>query len=74
MSLKLKILGSNQTEISMESGIEVLFSFSTPVAAFIPGRGYVKTATSYSRTTSKHIKSWTNTEDTEPQAFFDTLI
>lgn len=48
----------NQSVLEFDNGIAVLFSYSTPVAAFIPGRGYVKTDQFYSVTTSKHINRW----------------
>jgi hypothetical protein len=31
---------------------EVLFSYETPVAAFVPGKGYLRTNVNYSKTTS----------------------
>lgn len=56
--MRLNPSGSNQTVVSTDNGAEVLFSYRTPVAAFIPGRGYVRTKTRYSVTTSKHINQW----------------
>lgn len=37
---------------------EVLFSYETPVAAFVPDKGYIRTSTFYSMTTSKHISQY----------------
>lgn len=54
----LQNLGPNQTQIAKADGTRVLFSYSTPVAAYLPGRGYIRTATTYSKTTSKHISLW----------------
>jgi hypothetical protein len=56
--MSLKVLGSNQTQITKSDGTRILFSYSTPVAAYVPGRGYIRTATSYSKTTAKHINAW----------------
>ena len=53
--MKLKQIGSNQTEIEQANGVIVLYSYSTPVAAFVPGKGGLCTTTKYSATTSKHI-------------------
>ena len=53
--LKLNRLGANVTTLSIPDGLEVMYSYNTPVAAFVPGRGYLVTSTKYSRTTSKHI-------------------
>jgi len=56
--MNLKVLGANRTEITLSSGLSVLYSYSTPVAVHVPGVGYLKTETKYSRTTSKHIGQW----------------
>jgi hypothetical protein len=56
--MKLKQLGANRSEVSLSDGTVVLFSYSTPVAAFVEGRGYLVTETNYSVTTSKHIRTW----------------
>lgn len=52
-----KSLGANQTEINLGSGVTVFVSYQTPVAAFVSGRGYLRT-TGNTRTTSKHITQW----------------
>ena len=52
-----KVLGSNQAEIN-SNGISLLMSYNTPVAAHIEGKGYIKTSTKWSVTTSKHIDKW----------------
>ena len=40
------------------SEARVLFSYRTPVAAYVFGRGYVKTEKWWSVTTSRHINKW----------------
>ena len=55
--MKLRIVGPNQTEITVGDKV-VLFSYETPVAAHVQGRGYIRTAKHYSQTTSRHINSW----------------
>lgn len=57
--------GSNQSVLSFDDGREVLVSYATPVAAFVPGRGYVKRVTKYSVTTSRHVNAWTEGRATE---------
>ena len=52
--MKINQVGSNQTEVSI-NGFTVLVSYSTPVAAFVPGRGAVCDETKHSRTTSRHV-------------------
>ena len=56
--MQLKRLGSNQTEISLNNGTKVFFSYDTPVAAQLPDYEYVRTSTKWSVTTSKHINKW----------------
>jgi hypothetical protein len=51
-------IGSNKTEVMLADGTEILFSYVTPVAARIPGRGFVRTSHKWSTTTSKHINAW----------------
>jgi|TARA_R110000787_G_C13337150_1_gene437873 hypothetical protein len=73
---KLKSLGANKTQVKLESGAIVLFSYETPVAAQLPEGGFVRTETKYSRTTSKHITQWLDgaNAETVPQTEIDALI
>ena len=72
--MKLQVNGSNRTTVTLANGTEVFFSYSTPVAAHIPGRGYVQTEKYWGRTTSKHIGQFGATGGAvEPQSFFDNL-
>ena len=73
--MKLMNIGSNQTQIEIGQGVFVLFSYKTPVAAFIPGQGYIRTNHKWSRTTSKHINKWLGDKATEvDQSVLDTLV
>lgn len=73
--MKLQPLATNQTVLSLDNGIDVFFSYKTPVAAFIPGEGYIKTDYRWSKTTSKHVNAWAGKDAPEkPQAFFDSLV
>ncbi len=53
--MKLNVVGSNQTELVKADGTTVFFSYNTPVAVFVPGRGALCSSTKYSPTTSKHV-------------------
>lgn len=53
--LTLTPLAENRTLLTLPNGIEVFFSYRTPVAAFVPGTGYVRTGQYWSRTTTRHI-------------------
>jgi hypothetical protein len=57
-TMKLSKLGPNTTELDLANGTTVLFSYKTPVAAYVVGRGLIKTEKKYSVTTSKHINQW----------------
>lgn len=74
--MKLKSLAVNQTEIEFANGITVFFSYQTPVAAFDPGVGYVRTNHKWSRTTSKHINKWLRgyAAAEVDQTYFDSLV
>ncbi len=79
--MKLAQLGANRTLIEFANGMEVFFSYKTPVAAWIPGRGVVVTEKKWSVTTSKHIGEYKRRKtgfgnyaaQIEPQDFFDNL-
>jgi len=74
--MKLRKAGHNMAELSLANGTDVLFSYETPVAAFVEGEGYVRTETRYSVTTSKHINKWLNgmVARTVPQEYIDALV
>lgn len=55
--MKVSSIGSNQTEVSLSGGVRVLISYQTPVAAYVPGRGYLRTSGN-TPTTSRHITMW----------------
>ena len=74
--MKIKQLGSNQVEVVIPGKARVLFSYNTPVAAFIEGRGWVKTNRFYSGTTSKHINKYLQglEYETVEQSELDELV
>jgi hypothetical protein len=74
MALSIKSLGSNMTELSA-NGMHVLFSYETPVAAWINGQ-YYKTSKKWSKTTTRHINKWLDgmLADEQEQSWFDGLI
>ena len=56
--MKLTPIAANQTEVSINDGTQIFFSYRTPVAAYLPERGYVRTERFWSKTTSRHINKW----------------
>lgn len=73
--MKLRQIGPNQTELYVGDTV-VFFSYETPVAALVPGRGYLRTDQKWSATTSKHINRWLEGVNATlvPQAELDALI
>ena len=82
--MQLTPIASNMTEIETKDA-RILFSYRTPVAAYVFGRGYVKTEKWYSVTTTRHINKWINmdmpvsgyiavTTEEVPQTYLDTLV
>ena len=72
--MRLSPIGSNMTEVETDNA-RVLFSYRTPVAAYIFGEGFVKTSTWYSTTTSRHINKWGARDGKEiPQSRLDSLV
>lgn len=70
----LRQLGSNQTEISFNNGTTIFFSYETPVAGHDLIKGYFKTGTYYSRTTSKHINNYLKHADSYVSTVTDDYI
>lgn len=57
--MELQKVSPNVDVIHLSDGRgKILFSYGEPVAAFIPGRGYVRTTKYFSRTTMGHIAAW----------------
>ncbi len=72
--MQLTPIASNMTEVET-SEARILFSYRTPVAAYIFGEGYVKTDQFWSVTTSRHINKWGAKDGKEvPQARLDNLV
>ena len=55
--MRLTPIAANQTEIETADA-RIFFSYKTPVAAYIFGRGFVRTNKFWSVTTSRHINKW----------------
>ncbi len=56
--MKLKRTGYNQTVVSHNNGVEVFFSYDTPVAGRSADYEYFRTEDYYSKTTSRHINKY----------------
>ena len=56
--MKLTPIAANQPEVSINDGTQIFFSYRTPVAAYLPSKGYVRTERFWSKTTSRHINKW----------------
>ena len=56
--MKLKRTGYNQTVVSLNNGVEVFFSYDTPVAGRSTDYEYFRTEDYYSKTTSRHINNY----------------
>ena len=68
-------MSSNTSTVQLTDGREVCVSYGVPVAAFIPGRGYIKTSRKYSTTTSKHANAYAGDRATVlPDEEFRALI
>lgn len=56
--MELQRLGANVAVINLHNGTRILFSYDTPVAAYIPGEGYIKSERFFSRTTTGHVSQF----------------
>ena len=59
--MKLFPIATNQTEVETAEA-RIFFSYRTPVAAYVFGRGYVRSQEFFSTTTSRHINKWIGTD------------
>ena len=73
--MQLTPIASNMTEVETDLG-RVLFSYRTPVAAYVFGEGFVKTEKFWSVTTSRHINKWLDggTAKEVEQTYLDELV
>jgi hypothetical protein len=68
-------MSSNVSVVNLEDGRQVLLSYGVPVAAFIPGRGYVRTSERFSVTTSRHASTFAGRDSVQvPPAEFAILV
>ena len=76
--ISLTPIAANQTEVETANA-RIFFSYKTPVAAYVFGRGFVRTENFYSTTTSRHINKWigvdakTDTTEKVSQDFLNSL-
>lgn len=55
--LRLKLIGPNQTALVLNNGVEIFFSYETPVV-INTGKEILVTDQKFSSTTSKHINAY----------------
>ena len=76
--MKLTPIAANQTEVETADA-RIFFSYRTPVAAYVFGRGFVRSEDFFSVTTSRHINKWigvdakTDTTEKVSQDFLNSL-
>ena len=73
--MQLTPIASNMTEVET-SEARILFSYRTPVAAYVFGEGFVRTEKWWSVTTSRHINKWLDggTPKEVAQTYLDNLV
>ena len=76
LHMKLTPIAANQTQLNLNDGTEIFFSYKTPVAAKLPNYDYIKTATKWSTTTTRHINKWLDgvIAETVDQKVLDSLV
>ena len=74
--MQLTPIASNMTEVET-SEARILFSYRTPVAAYVFGEGFVRTEKWWSVTTSRHINMGlpeNGTVKEVPQTYLDNFV
>ena len=74
--MQLKPIAANRTQLNLNDGTQIFFSYETPVAAKLPNYDYIMTATKWSSTTTRHINQWLEGvhADEVPQNKLDELV
>jgi hypothetical protein len=77
--MKLQRIHSNAHVLSLQNGVRVLFSYADPVAAYVPGTGWMKTVEEISKSSQWVVSNWLHEQDAEnvvlvPQDTLDTLL
>lgn len=74
MKHERKTFGAKQChEEQYANGTRIFVSYATPVGAYVPGLGYLKTSDYYSRTTTRPLSVWSKyhgypmTQETDEQ-------
>lgn len=57
--MELRHLTPSMAVLMFHDGLRILFSYDTPVAAYIPDKGYIKSDRFFSRTSSAHVSKFT---------------
>ena len=73
--MQLRPIASNMTQLDLNNGYQVLFSYQTPVAC-LSDNGYYRTSKKWSVTTSRHINKWLGgvLAKEQPQQYFDEIV
>ena len=74
--MKLTPIAANRTQLNLNDGTEVFFSYKTPGAAKLPNYDYIRTATKWSQTPTTHINQWLEgvTAEVVDQSILDNLV
>lgn len=56
--IPVKPNGRDPVVLEYRDGTRLLFSYETPVAAYVPGKGFIVTQANVSATTARRIKDW----------------
>ena len=70
--MKLRQIGPNVSEVTHADGTRALFSYGVLVAADLPFSkvtgtgGFTKSASFFSKTTSRHVSQWLNGAQARP--------
>jgi hypothetical protein len=71
--MRTERIGQTAARVEHGDAGSILYSYSTPVAAFVPGRGYLRTDQHYSVTTSRHVNAWARGGAVVPQSEIDRI-
>ncbi len=56
--MELETVAQNAFVVALKNGVRLLYSYGSPAAVYVPGRGFLKTNWYISRTTAAHVSAF----------------
>lgn len=58
--MEMQQVDANMAVIMFKDGTRIMFSYDVPIAAYVPGRGYIRSSRYFSRSSNQHVLQFLN--------------